>query len=145
MIFPDWGATAPEPNHETLPDYTEWAVDWDSGAFALRNGAPYTVSGAEALKIWVRCALHPEAVRFLFSAHSADYGNQIPELLSVSAGQEILESILKREIQDALLISPYITGVDGFSFHRSGSHLTARFCVHTVYENFSTETEVLTP
>ena len=48
MIFPDWG-TAPAVNGGAdLPPYTEWAVDWEKGTFALRGGEPYTVTGTEA-------------------------------------------------------------------------------------------------
>ena len=142
MIFPDWGAAVTETGTVSLPLYTEWAVDWDEGAFALRNGQPYTVTGDEALRIWVRCALHPENVRFLYSAHSADYGNQLAEYMAERAEQGILESLVKREVQETLLVSPYITAVDGFAFERSGSRLTAHFAVHTVYGDFTTESEV---
>lgn len=142
MIFPDWGGAAAESGIETLPLYTEWAVDWDAGAFALRNGQPYTVTGDEALRIWMRCALHPESVRFLYSAHSADYGNQLAAYLSERTQQGILESLVEREVRETLLVSPYITAVDGFSFERSGSRLTARFTVRTVYGDFTTESEV---
>lgn len=144
MIFPDWGASAADSAAQELPLYTEWAVDWETGGFALRDGKPYTVTGAEALKIWVRCALHPESRRFLFSAHSPDYGNQIADYLPESAGEGILQSLLKREIQDTLLVSPYIRQVDGFSFTRQGSCLMVGFTVHTVYEDFTTDTEVRT-
>lgn len=144
MIFPDWGASTAEATAQELPLYTEWAVDWETGGFALRDSKPYTVTGAEALKTWVRCALHPESRRFLFSAHSADYGNQIADFLAESAGEGILESLLKKEIQETLLVSPYIRQVDGFSFTRQGSRLTVCFTVHTVYEDFTTDTEVLT-
>lgn len=63
MIFPDWG-TANVRSAADLPLYREWAVDWETGRFALRNGEPYLISGAEALKNWVRCALHAESVRY---------------------------------------------------------------------------------
>ena len=53
MIFPDWG-TAPETNESPLPLFREWAVDWESGALALRGGEPYTLEGDEAVKLWVR-------------------------------------------------------------------------------------------
>ena len=142
MIFPDWGGAAAESETEALPLYTEWAVDWGSGAFALRNGRPYTVTGDEALKIWIRSALHPESVRFLYSAHSADYGNQLAEYLSQRAEQGILESLVEREVRETLLVSPYITEVEGFSFVRSGSRLTACFNVKTVYGNVTMESEV---
>ena len=142
MIFPDWGAQTAENGEQELPLYTEWAVDWDGGAFALRDGKPYTVTGAEALKIWVRYALHPDNVRFLYSAHTAEYGNQLTACMAERAGGDILESLLRREIRETLLVSPYIREVDGFAFTGSGSRLTAAFTVHTVYEDFTTETEV---
>ena len=142
MIFPDWSAAAEEQGGEGLPLYTEWAVDWEVGAFALREGRSYTVTGDEALRIWVRRALHPESVRFLYSAYSADYGNQLAEYLSQRAEQGILESLVKKEIQETLLVSPYIRTVDGFSFTRAGSRLTVRFTVGTVYNGFTMEKEV---
>ena len=144
MIFPDWGTQTAKNSEEELPLYTEWAMDWDGGAFALRDGKPYTVTGNEALKIWVRCALHPENVRFLYTAHSAEYGNQLMELLAETAGWDILESLLRREIQETLLVSPYINAVDGFAFTREGNRLTVRFRVGTVYGDFTSKSEVLT-
>ena len=43
------------------------------------------------------------------------------------------------------ILRTYITEVDGFAFSHKGSTLTVRFTVHTVYENFTTETEVRIP
>lgn len=135
MIFPDWGESSGEATGGSLPLYTEWAMDWDRGAFALRGGSPYLVTGAEALKIWVRLALTPEMRRFAFSAHSADYGNELLGLLGEN-DRGILQSQLRREIRETLTVSPYIGSVDGFSFSFSGSAVEARFTVHTVYEEF---------
>lgn len=143
MIFPDWSGTAAQSTAKELPLYTDWAVDWNTGTFAVRNGAFYTVSGDEALRIWVYRALRPENVRFLYSAYSADYGNQLQDYLCTAANQEILESLLEKEIRETLLVSPYITAVDGFSFRREGSCMTAKFTVHTLYDGFTDETEVL--
>ena len=143
MIFPDWGDQPAEGGEKALPLYTEWAVDWDGGTFALRDGKPYTVTGDEALKIWVRYALDPENVRFLYTAHSSQYGNQLMERMTEQAGRDILESLLCREIRETLLVSPYITAVDGFAFTHQGSRLTARFRVRTVYGGFQMETEVV--
>ena len=142
MIFPDWGSAVSGSGDESLPLYTEWAIDWDEGCFALRNGQPYLVTGNEALRSWVRCALHPENVRFLYSAHSADYGNQLAVLLAGRTDRGILENLLKKEIRETLLVSPYITAVDGFSFTRSGSRLRAAFQIQTVYGDIPTDTEV---
>ena len=142
MIFPDWTAAAQQMEAE-LPLYTEWAVDWETGAFASRNGEHYTVTGDEALRIWVFRALHPETCRFLYSAYSHDYGNQLMNCMYGRTDQGILESLLRKEIRDTLLVSPYIRQVDGFSFTRNGGRLTARFVVHTIYEGFATQTEVV--
>lgn len=143
MIFPDWGETPVEAaGGGELPLFTEWAVDWENGSFALRDGAFYTVSGAEALKIWISRALRMESRRFLYTAWSAAYGNELAGLLGGVTDQGILESLLRQYIRDALLISPYILAVDGFSFSRAGSRVEVRFTVHSVYEEFTQKMEV---
>lgn len=142
MIFPDWGSTGTQTAADELPLYTEWAVDWERNTFALRSGRPYTVTGDEALRIWVRCALHPESRRFLYSAHSADYGNQLADYIAQGGDRHILEALLRRELQETLLVSPYIRQVDGFTFSHSGQQMTVGFRVQTVYGGFTTETEV---
>ena len=143
MIFPDWGET-PEAASEdaALPLFREWAVDWENRSFALRNGEPYLVSGDEALKIWVTKALRPESERFRYTAWSADYGNELALLLGGCVDRGILESQVRQYVREALLASPYIREVDGFSFTKEGSRVEARFTVHTVYEEFTQITEV---
>jgi len=142
MIFPDWGTAPAGAAAEALPLYTEWAVDWDKGCFALRNGAHYLVTGVEALKTWVRCALHAQSVRYAYSAHSAGYGNQLAEMMGESMDRGLLENRLRREIRETLLVSPYITAVDGFAFTRQGGRVTAAFTVHTLYETFDEEVQL---
>lgn len=142
MIFPDWGGVPAPGEVKSLPPCTEWAVDWERRTFAVRNGAFYTVSGVEALKIWVERALHVECRRFLYTAWSADYGNELAGLLGGVTDQGILESRLRQYIREALLVSPYIREVDGFAFSKSGSRVEARFTIHSVYESFVQKTEV---
>lgn len=141
MIFPDWGDLTAQQTAEILPLYTEWAVDWEKGAFALRDGRPYTVSGNEALRIWVRLALHPDSARFLCSAHSHQYGNQLSQLMG-RCGDGIWENTVCREIRETLCVSPYIRAVDGFAVTATGSSARIAFTVHTVYEDFTETTEV---
>lgn len=69
MIFPDWGTPSVQAEEaEALPLFMEWAVDWGKKRFALQNGAFYTVTGTEALKIWIARALRPESFRFFYTA-----------------------------------------------------------------------------
>lgn len=139
MIFPDWGR-APAP--ETLPLFAEWAVDWEAGRFALKNGRFYTVTGTEALKIWVRRALRLESERFRYTAWSWNYGNELGTLPGSGGDRGVLESRLRQYIREALLASPYIRAADGFSFSLEGSRMEVRFTVHSVYEDFTAGTEV---
>ena len=44
-------------------------------------------------------------------------------------------------VREALLVCPYLTGVEGFSFEREGSLLRARFTVRTVYGDVTGESE----
>ena len=87
-------------------------------------------------------ALRPESERFRYTAWSADYGNELASLLGGCVDQGILESQVRQYVRDALLVSPYIREVDGFSFSKAGSGVEARFTVHTVYEEFTQTTEV---
>lgn len=137
MIFPDWNTK--ETNKTPLPLIREWAVDWETGELKRRDGEPYTVTGDEAVKIWVRLALDAKCVRFLYSAHSHDYGNELGALFGYSMNRGILESELKRRITDALLVCPYITGAEDFSFEVQGSGMTVHFTVKTVYNSFEME------
>ena len=94
------------------------------------------------MKIWVTRTLRPESERFRYTAWSADYGNELASLLGGCVDQGILESQLRQYVRDALLVSPYVREVDGFSFSKEGSRVEARFTVHTVYEEFTQTTEV---
>lgn len=143
MIFPDWGTSPTQKEAAALPLFTEWAVDWDAGCFALRNGQPYTVTGTDALKIWVYRAVHPESRRFLYSAYSSDYGNQLLALMGEGGDSGILENRMRKEIREALTVSPYIRSVDAFSFSRQGSRMTVSFTVHSIYEDFDEEVLIL--
>lgn len=143
MIFPDWGETPVQrAEGEDLPLFTEWAVDWEKKSFDTRDGAFYTVTGTEALKIWIWRVLQLESARYQYTAWSWDYGNELAAALGFCVDQGILESRLRRYIREAVLVSPYILEADGFSFSRDGSRLEVRFTAHTVYEDFDYETEV---
>ena len=140
MIFPDWG-TASAAEETALPLYREWAADIESGKLLLRGGEPYTVEGDEAVKLWVRLALDAKCARWKYSAHSGDYGNELAALIGRSGDAGIRESLLQRTITETLLVCPYITGVEGFSFEHKADGVTVRFTVKTVYNSFGTEVE----
>lgn len=142
MIFPDWGESQVESVSPGLPLYQEWDMDWEQDSFALRNGQPYLVSGDQALKIWVRRALHIQSQRFEYTAWSFDYGNELGTLWGYAGNRGILESLLRRYIREALLVSPYIKEVGNFFFSYEDSKVAASFSVTTVYNGFQEQAEV---
>ena len=116
MIFPDWG-TAPETNESPLPLFREWAVDWESGALALRGGEPYTLEGDEAVKGEGLCeAESVKAVSEIYSpvngsvrrvnraledapesVNDAPYDAWMVELENVTGAEDLMDAAAYRE------------------------------------------------
>lgn len=126
----------------SLPLLREAAVDFATGQPVLQaDGTFRLVTGLEAVKVWVWRALQPDNCRYRYSAHTESYGNQFHLL----AGKALpyAESRLAAMIRDTLLVCPYITGVELFSFTWEGSTLRAAFTVRTVYGEMTAESEAM--
>lgn len=127
-------------NRAGLPLMREIAVDLATGQPVLEaDGTFRLVSGLEAVRVWVWRALQPDNTRFAYSAHTVSYGNQL-HLLAGKALPEA-ESRMAGMVRESLMVCPYITGVERFSFTREGSRLTAAFTVRTVYGDLTAESE----
>ncbi len=125
-----------------LPLMTEVAVDFVSGQPILETDGRFRlVSGLEAVRVWVWRALQADNLRFAFAAHTDSYGNQL-HLLAGKAMPEA-ESRLPGLIKEALLVCPYITGVERFTFTREADCLRAAFTVRTVYGALEAESEAM--
>ena len=125
-----------------LPLMTEVAVDFVSGQPILETDGRFRlVSGLEAVRVWVWRALQADNLRFAFAAHTDSYGNQL-HLLAGKAMPEA-ESRLPGLIKEALLVCPYITGVERFTYTREADCLRAAFTVRTVYGALEAESEAM--
>ena len=123
-----------------LPLFQEVAVDFLTGQPVLEETGRFRlVTGLEALRVWVWRALQPDNCRFAYAAHTASYGNQLQLLCGKSMAEA--RSRLAGLVREALLVCPYITGVERFYFTREGSRLTAAFTVRTVYGYLTAESE----
>ena len=123
-----------------LPLMQEVGVDFHTGQPLLEpDGSFRLVSGLEAVRVWVWRALQPDNTRYAYSAHTVSYGNQFHLLAGKSLPQA--ESRMAGLVRETLLVCPYITGVERFSFTREGSRLIAAFTVRTVYGEMSAESE----
>ena len=124
----------------SLPLLREVAVDLNTGQPIVEaEGTFRLVSGLEAVRVWVWRALQPDNARYAYSAHTASYGNQLHLLAGKSLPQA--ESRLAGLVRESLLVCPYITGVERFSFTREGCRLVASFTVRTVYGELTAESE----
>lgn len=125
---------------QNLPLIQEVGVDFHTGQPLLEpDGSFRLVSGLEAVRVWVWRALQPDNTRYAYSAHTVSYGNQFHLLAGKSLPQA--ESRMAGLVRETLLVCPYITGVERFSFTREGSRLIAAFTVRTVYGEMSAESE----
>lgn len=127
---------------EGLPLFQEAAVDFETGQpIVEENGKFRLVTGIEAVRVWVWRALQADSSRYAYSAHTDSYGNQLYLLAGKSLPQA--ESRMAGLVRESLLVCPYITGVERFSFTREGSTLIAAFTVRTVYGEIAAESEAI--
>lgn len=123
-----------------LPLLREVAFDLNTGQPIVESDGRFRlVSGLEAVQVWVWRALQPDNCRFAYAAHTQRYGNQLHLLCGKSMTEA--RSRLAGLVREALLVCPYITGVERFYFTRQGSRLTAAFTVRTVYGDLAAESE----
>lgn len=123
-----------------LPLFREYAYDYENNCLMTRGGHTYLVEKDEALKIWLYHALR--VTRYRYEAHSAEYGNELEELVGKGAGREILESEITRYIREAVMVCPYIQEISDFAFLWEAGGCTVSFKVTSIYGRFTYESEV---
>ena len=121
---------------ENLPEITELARDLDTLELKVKNGKFYYVYKNDALKIWIKKALNKETSRYSYRAYSPNYGNEITKLFGRNLKDSLLKSELKRYIEEALLVNPYIKKIENFEFQKNGSKVDVLFSVTTIYGEF---------
>ena len=87
------------------------------------------VEGVEAIRVWVWCCVHTE--RFRYALYSWQYGVSLEKYLGQTTTEEYLEADSRAEIEEALKIHPYITGLDDFQVSKTGPKLSIKFTVKT--------------
>lgn len=113
----------------------EYEVDFETGQLTGR-----TVEGLEAIKVWIWCCLHTQ--RFRYQIYSWDYGADLEQYVGQTLTDEYLETDLRDEIEDALKVSQYITGIDDYVFERTGSKITVSFSIQTLLGSIEEEYDV---
>ncbi len=99
----------------------------------MDNGNPVTVTGIDALKVWIDKILHTQLDRYRIY-NGTSYGANIEDLvIGKGYGAAFTTSELKREIETALLQNDDIYSVKNFEFSRDSEILTVTFTIETAY------------
>ena len=114
-----------------LPLYRETDWKFQTNEPVWRGGSPVMVTGARAVLVWAWNALHTE--RFAHDVFSGDYGPDFSALRGQPYTEEVRAAEAIRIVRETLTINPYITDVTQVSAEFSGSTLTLRFKLTTIY------------
>lgn len=107
--------------------------DFKNGDFVLSNGSPQKAEGKEALQVWIEKCLRTPANRYLIYKNQT-YGANIEDLtIGKSYGRGFVESELKREIKNSLLLNDEITDVTDVKVSRERDKLYIDISIDTIY------------
>lgn len=111
---------------ETDNPPVEYGIDLKTGQLTGE-----IVSGLEAVEVWVWLALHTE--RYRYPIFSWKYGAELEQYIGQGYSAEFLEEAVKDEVEECLVINPYIRGIDNFSCKIENDRLVLSFIVKTDY------------
>lgn len=114
-----------------LPLAREIKWDFETGKPLFSAGEPVIVEGAEAVRIWCWKAL--KTPRFRHEVYTWDYGCEAEDLIGQAFTADVKRSEAIRYVREALMVSPYVTGVGEISVDFVGDRLTVWCTVQTIY------------
>ena len=82
----------------------EYGIDFNTGQLTGK-----IVEGVEAIKVWIWLCLHTE--RYRFAIHDWDYGVEFEPYIGQTLDQEYVDTDIKKEVEDAMYINPYISEI----------------------------------
>lgn len=129
-IFPAVQPEA-ETKAQTLPMAREVKWDFVKEAPIFSAGEPVIVEGAEAVRIWCWKAL--KTPRYRHDIYTVDFGSEAEDLIGQAFNAGVKRSEAMRYTREALMVSPYVTGVGEISVEFAGDLLTVRCIVETIY------------
>lgn len=118
---------------ETLPIFKELAIDFDTGEFLIKNNKYVELQKNDAIKVWIWKALKTERNKYLYSS---SFGNELYEEVGHIYNREVKQQLIYNEIQETLIVNPYILRVFNFSseYINSTSTLKVTFSIETLYD-----------
>jgi len=109
--------------------------DFDTGDFVVKDGKVVTLTGLEALKMWIKKTFKTEKNKYkIYNDDNIEkYGVNLFELTNKGYPFSYVKAQIQTAITETLLKNSDITGVSDFDFTRSGLKLTVNFTVTSVY------------
>ena len=131
-IFPMVQPTATAAGEaQTLPLCQEVAWDFEKNIPIFCQGEPVTVTGNEAVKVWIWKAIH--TARYRYEIYSSDYGSELESLTGQAHTSALKGAEAPRYLKECLLINPYITAVTDVSVTFDADRLTITGVAVTIY------------
>lgn len=113
----------------------EYGIDFKTGQLTGE-----IVEGIEAIKVWIWNCLHTQ--RFRYPLYSWNYGADLEQYIGQTVTEEFLNADCEDEIREALLVNPYITGIEDFKVTFENGHLSLSFTAVTKFGNTEVDYDV---
>lgn len=134
---------------DELPLLKEWAWDFEHDVFLYDDtGRHITVTGNEALKVWIYKALKTERYRYECYRHgiydiNCDYGAELERYIGKHANSRETAANISAAVKECLLVNPYIQSVDRIDIaEREKDRLTLTVYLTSVYGELVEEVSV---
>ena len=134
---------------DELPLLKEWAWDFEHDAFLYDDtGRHITVTGNEALKVWIYKALKTERYRYECYRHgiydtSCNYGVELERYIGKHANSKETAANIAAAVKECLLVNPYIQSVGRIDIaEREKDRLTLTVYLTSVYGELVEEVSV---
>lgn len=114
-----------------LPIFQEYAWDFDKDCFIFADGRHKIVTENEALKVWIYKTLKTE--RYRYRAYDSSYGIELEQFIGKHTNDRPTAQKVKRYIDAALLVNPYIVSVDDIQFTIEKDLLQLDIALITIY------------
>lgn len=123
-------------DNQILPLYKEMSIEFEFAETLSRNNDIIVVEGIEAVRVWVFKAL--KSWRNKYEIYSDSFGTDLYSNIGEVFNEEIRQPLMYADIQETLLVNPYITSVTNFNTvaDMENGKVNISFTVNTVYGDF---------
>ena len=111
--------------------YEECAWDFLADRAITEDGNPKILYKNEAIQVWIYKAL--KTPRYEHSIYTWDYGSEVDRLIGQGYREGYVKAEVRRYIEEALLINPYIKDVENVTVAFKEGVLSVTFIAKTVY------------